>query len=232
MSAVTDRIETEIEIGTGRHVRVIRLRPPGERACFVFAHGAGAGMRHVFMETLSAALAARSIGTFRYEFLYMSAGRKSPDPQPLLLDTVQAAVDAARATCEAKTPLFAGGKSMGGRMTTLAASEGRLDVRGIVLVGFPLHPPGSKSDTRAEHLAKITVPMLFLQGTRDTFAEMSRMRAVHERLGKLSTLHVIETGDHSFHVLKSSGRTDAEVLEDLADTTANWMVAVGRAARA
>jgi len=197
------------------------------RALLVFAHGAGAGMRHAFMEGMVERLGAQGIATLRYQFPYWEQGKRRPDPQPILLETVRAAVAAAEA-CAPELPLFAGGKSMGGRMTTLAASEEPLDaVRGIVLFGFPLHRPGPPDRARAKHLSAVSVPMLFLQGTRDTLADLESMRAVCEGLGDKATLHVEEGADHSFHVLKRSGREDAEVLDHLARTTSRWMAELG-----
>lgn len=208
----------------GTSVSALVLKPPSPKACFAFAHGAGAGMRHAFMEALSERLAAHDVATLRYQFPYFERGERRPDRQPVLFATIRAAVEAARDVAEG-APLVAGGKSMGGRMTTLAASDLPLpDVRGIVLVGFPLHgmgkPPGAE---RAEHLAHVTVPMLFLQGTRDTLADLGLMRGVCDGLGRRATLHVVDGADHGFHVLKRSGRTDEEVLEDLALTIASWI---------
>ncbi len=181
-------------------------------------------MRHPFMGALSECLAKHSIGTLRYQFLYMENGSRRPDPQPVLLATVRAAAEAARRLAPG-TLLIAGGKSMGGRMTTLAAAETPIDgVRGIVLVGFPLHGMGQAPNTaRADHLMRVPVPTLFLQGTRDTLADLDLMRGVCERLGPRATLHVVDGGDHSFHVLKRSGRTDPEVLDELAETIASWV---------
>ena len=175
------------------------------------------------MESLAQRLARRAVATFRYQFPYLEHGSRRPDPQPVLLATVRAAVAAARAAC-GDLPLIAGGKSMGGRMTTLAAAEAPLEhVRGIALVGFPLHgvgrPPGIE---RAQHLERVSVPMLFLQGTRDTLADLDLMRGVCAGLGARALLHVVEGGDHSFHVPKRSGRTDAEALDELADQIAAW----------
>jgi predicted alpha/beta-hydrolase family hydrolase len=174
------------------------------------------------MEALAGELATVGIGTLRYQFPYMEERRRVPDSPGVLLATVAAAVRTARQEAP-DVELLAGGKSMGGRMTSQAAAEGLLEgVRGLVFFGFPLHPPGKAGTKRAEHLANVRVPMLFLQGTRDTFADMKLLRGVCARLGSLATLHVVETADHSFHVLKSAGRTDAEVLRELAATTEEW----------
>jgi uncharacterized protein len=203
-------------------VSALLLRPDGARWMMVMGHGAGAGMRHRFMEDAVAALASRGIGTFRYQFPYVEQGSRRIDPQPILLSTVRAAVAAARdASCD--LPLLAGGKSMGGRMTSLAASkEPLMGVKGIVFFGFPLHPAGAPATERGEHLAAVPNPMLFLQGTRDKLADLDLLRPVVERLGVRATLHVVEGADHGFDVLKRSGRTPADVLEDLAATVESW----------
>jgi hypothetical protein len=216
---------TELRFEASRsagEVSGLLLRPPGARGLLALGHGAGAGMRHPFMSAFAGALAARGVATFRYQFAYMERGLGRPDAQPVLLATVRAAVAAARAAA-GDLPLLAGGKSMGGRMTSLAAAEAPLDgVRGIVFVGFPLHPAGAPGTSRAEHLACVTVPMLFLQGTRDALAGLDLLAPVVDGLGPRATMHVIEGADHSFAVLKRSGRTNGEVLEELADTTAQW----------
>ena len=203
-------------------VSALLVRPAKPRWLLVLAHGAGAGMTHAFLEALVGELSAAGIATFRYQFPYMEQRRRAPDRPPVLTATVTAAVRAAQEAAPGLL-LIAGGKSMGGRMTSTAASQSPLDqVRGLVFFGFPLHPPGQPSIKRADHLAKVSVPMLFLQGTRDTFAGLDLLRPVCAKLGSLATLHVIESADHSFHVLKSSGKTDAEVLHELAQTTATW----------
>lgn len=205
-----------------QQVSALLLVPARMQRLLVLGHGAGAGMHHPFMEALAAELASVRIGTLRYQFPYMEERRRVPDAPGLLLATVAAAVRTAREAAP-DTELLAGGKSMGGRMTSQAAAEGLLEgVRGLIFFGFPLHPPGKAGTKRAEHLAKVRVPMLFLQGTRDTFAEMKLLRPVCARLENLATLHVIDGADHSFHMLKSSGRTDPEVLRELAETTAAW----------
>jgi predicted alpha/beta-hydrolase family hydrolase len=203
-------------------VSAILVRPETARWLYVFGHGAGAGMRHRFMENASAALAARGIATFRYQFPYVEARSRRVDPQPILLATVRAAVQTAREVAP-DLPLIAGGKSMGGRMTSLAASKEELPgVKGIAFVGFPLHPAGSPGTSRAEHLDQVSVPMLFLQGTRDKLAELPLLRPVIERLGERATLHVVEEADHGFDVLKRSGRTQAEVMDELTRTMEGW----------
>ena len=203
-------------------VSALLMRPEDARWLYVFGHGAGAGMRHRFMEEAAASLAAQGIATFRYQFPYVEQGSRRIDPQPILLATVRSAVAAAHAAAP-DLPLLAGGKSMGGRMTSLAASKEPLDgVRGLVFFGFPLHPAGDPGTDRAAHLTAVRNPMLFLQGTRDKLADLDRLRPVLEGLSDRATLHVVEGADHGFDVLKRSGRTAAEVLEELVRTVASW----------
>jgi predicted alpha/beta-hydrolase family hydrolase len=188
----------------------------------VLAHGAGAGMEHRFMEALAAGLADRGMASFRYQFPYTERGGKRPDPAPILEATVRSAVDAAAGLAKG-LPLFAGGKSMGGRMTSqTAAKEPLPDVRGIVFFGFPLHAPGKPGSERAEHLNAVGVPMLFLQGTRDSLAGLDLLEPAVRKLGSRATLHVVDGADHSFHVPARSGRTDTEALDELVRTTAEW----------
>lgn len=197
--------------------------PDSAQACFVFAHGAGAGMKHPFMAAMARGLFDRGIATLRFQFPYMEQGTKRPDPPKIAQATVRAAVREAAQRLP-NLPLFAGGKSYGGRMTTQAqAAEPLTNVRGMVLVGFPLHPAGKPSTERAAHLADVQLPMLFLQGTRDALADLDLMRDTTSKLGPGATLHVIEGGDHSFQVLVRSGRTNDEVREELLDTMAAWM---------
>ncbi|HEY8256935.1 MAG TPA: alpha/beta family hydrolase [Gemmatimonadales bacterium] len=196
------------------------VRPPDAWVLYVLAHGAGAGMHHRFLETIAAALAQRGVATLRYQFPYMEAGGGRPDPPGVLEASVRAAVDRAGAS---ELPLVAGGKSLGGRMTSSAAAASPLPgVRGLAFLGFPLHPPGQPGIKRADHLDRVGLPMLFLQGTRDTFARLDLLTPVCERLGALATLHLIEGGDHSFGVLKRSGRTPDDVMNELADTFVGW----------
>ncbi len=205
-------------------VSAILVRPTDARAALVLGHGAGAGMHHAFMEEISTLLAERGVATFRYQFPYMEQGRRSPSPRPVLLKTVRSAVATAAKQCGG-LPLFAGGKSMGGRMTSLAASEEPLPgVRGIVFLGFPLHGMGKPPSTeRSEHLARVGAPMLFVQGTRDNLADLDLLRPVIAGLGDRATLHVVEGGDHSFKVLKRSGRTNDAVMVEVADAVAGWV---------
>ena len=203
-------------------VSAILVRPPNVWLLYVLAHGAGAGMRHRFLESISETLAGRGIATLRYQFPYLEAGRKRPDYPPVLQATVRAAVVKA-AELEPELPLIAGGKSLGGRMTSGAASETPLaGVRGLVFLGFPLHPPGQPGTSRADHLDRVDVPMLFLQGSRDDFARVDLITDVCEGLEPNATLHVVDGGDHSFGVLKRSGRTPSEVMGELVDTAVEW----------
>jgi predicted alpha/beta-hydrolase family hydrolase len=198
------------------------VRPDGARALLVLAHGAGAGMRHAFLESFAQSLAAGGVATFRYQFPYTEKSGRRPDPPAVLEATVRSAVEAA-ARAAPGLPLFAGGKSMGGRMTSRAASEGALPgVRGLVFAGFPLHAAGQPGVARADHLDAVPLPMLFLQGTRDHLADLASIRAVAARLGERASLHVVEGADHSFHVPKSSGRTDAAVLDELGREVVAW----------
>lgn len=203
-------------------VSAIFDRPEHARWLYVFGHGAGAGMRHGFMERASAALGAEGIATFRYQFPYVEKRLRRPDPQPILLSTVRAAVAEAHAAAS-DLPLLAGGKSMGGRMTSLACAAEPLEgVRGLVFFGFPLHPPGKPGTGRSEHLDRVRAPMLFLQGTRDKLADLDLLGPLVERLGESATLHVVEDADHSFAVPKRSGRDLDDVLFELARTVSGW----------
>ena len=202
------------------------LRPEGARLLYVLAHGAGAGMRHPFLEVIAQRLAERGIATLRYQFPYMEQRGRRPDPPAVAAATVRAAVIEATRVAPG-LPLVAGGKSFGGRMTSTAQAEQPLPgVRGLVFLGFPLHAPGRPSDKRAEHLAQVRIPMLFLQGDRDEFAELKLLRPVVKQLGERAALHLVEGGDHSFHVLKRSGRTDAEVMAELVDTIVAWTAGI------
>jgi predicted alpha/beta-hydrolase family hydrolase len=213
---------------TSQHgqVSALLLRPPKASALLVLAHGAGTDMRHRSMESLSADLAEEGIATLRYNFPYKERGHGGPDPKPVLTATVRAAVKTA-AQADGDLPLFAGGRSMGGRMTSLAASQAPLaGVRGLVFFAFPLHPAGKPSTERADHLLNVDLPMLFLQGPRDALATPELLSPVIKKLGPRATLHELDGADHSFKVLKSSGRTDAEVLNEAVQTTAGWIQAL------
>jgi predicted alpha/beta-hydrolase family hydrolase len=211
-----------IEVKPNVRVSALLQMPAQARACFVFGHGAGAGMNHAFMNDLSTALSARNIGTLRYQFPYMENGSHRPDPPALCHATIRAAVEAAKQQAPG-VALIAGGKSFGGRMTSQAqATKPLADVKGLLFVGFPLHPAKKPADERGTHLADVKIPMLFLQGTRDELADLTLLEPLVERLGTLATLQKIDGADHSFHVLARSGRNDRDVLEELADTIARW----------
>ena len=220
-----------MDIGVGETTRVsgILISPPASKACFVVAHGAGAGMLHPFMVKLATDLAARQVATLRYQFPYMEKGSRRPDPPALCHATVRAAVAAAHALVPA-LPLIAGGKSFGGRMTSQAQAAIPLpQVRGLAFLGFPLHPPKEPSDTRAEHLSKVKVPMLFLQGARDEFAQASLLNPLITRLGTLATLCELPDADHSFHVPARSTFTGSQINDRMLDALTSWIDAVSRA---
>ncbi len=203
-------------------VSALLLRPSGAWLLYVLAHGAGAGMRHAFMNDIAEALAEQGIATLRYQFPYVETGGGRPDSPAVAEATVRAAVAAARSAAP-DLPLVAGGKSYGGRMTSNAMAHAPLDgVRGIVFLGFPLHPPKRPGVSRAEHLGRVEVPMLFLQGTRDELATLDLLTPLVADLGSRATLHIVEGADHGFAVLKRSGRSHADVLAELAGTTAEW----------
>ncbi|HJU62467.1 MAG TPA: alpha/beta family hydrolase [Candidatus Binatia bacterium] len=204
------------------NVSGLLLRPQSPEALLVLAHGAGAGMRHRFMEETAQKLADHAIATLRYQFAYMEKGSKGPDSEAILTATVRGAVAAAKERADG-LPLFAGGKSMGGRMTSLAAAKEPLEgVRGLVYFGFPLHAAGKPSAGRADHLFEIKLPTLFLQGSRDALADLKLLKPLCARLGEQAELCVIDGGDHSFHQLKSSGRSDDQALDDTAQKVAAW----------
>ncbi|MGC1560942.1 MAG: alpha/beta family hydrolase [Bradyrhizobium sp.] len=214
-----------IETGKAGAVSALLLRPDAARACFVFAHGAGAGMTHSFMEAFAAGLCRHSIASLRFQFPYMEKGSKRPDPPAIAQAAVRAAVAEARRHCP-DLPLIAGGKSFGGRMTSQAQAAAPLEgVRGLAFLGFPLHPSGKPSSDRAAHLADVHIPMLFLQGTRDSLAETGLIEPVVKNLS-LATLHLVDGADHSFHVLARSGRKDSEVLGEILDVFASWAGAI------
>jgi predicted alpha/beta-hydrolase family hydrolase len=211
----------------GGSVSGVLLVPEAAGACYVMAHGAGAGMRHPFLDATAQALAARDIATLRYQFPYMEQRRGRPDTPAVAMATVRAAIGVAGTELPG-TPLFAGGKSFGGRMTSeLASREALPGVLGLAFLGFPLHAPKKPDVKRSTHLYQVPIPMLFLQGTRDDLAELGRMRSICADLGPRATLHEVEGADHSFHVLKRSGRSDGQVLDELCDTMRQWMSQVG-----
>jgi hypothetical protein len=204
-------------------VSALLLRPADARALLVLGHGASTNMRHAFLDGFSHALAGAGIATFRYQFPYMEKGGGGRDSRAVLLATVRAAV-AAGAAAAPDLPLFAGGHSMSGRMTSNAAAEAPLPgVQGIIFVAFPLHPAGQPGTERADHLDDVTIPMLFLSGTRDELADLTLLCPVCERLGDRGTLHLVETADHGFKVLKKSRASEEPVLEELARVAAEWM---------
>lgn len=212
-----------IDIESGEHVSGLLQVPEDAIACYVLAHGAGAGMTHAFMAAVADGLAARSVATLRYQFPYMERGSRRPDTPKLAQSTVRAAVaEAARRL--AGMPLIAGGKSFGGRMTSQAQSAAPLDgVRGLAFIGFPLHPAGKPSVERAAHLSLIDVPMLFLQGTRDELASLELLQSAVAGLTAPTTLQLFADADHSFHVPARTGRKDAQVMAELLDVLALWI---------
>jgi len=217
----------KVQIAVEKDLSVSGLldRPRDARACLVLAHGAGAGMAHPFLAALAAGLAERHVATLRYNFPYMERRSPRPDSPKVATAAVRAAVTEA-ARLMPKLPLFAGGKSFGGRMASQAEADSPLGVKGLVFVGFPLHPPGKRSDERAAHLDRIAVPMLFLQGTNDAFAELDLLRPVTARLAPRATLTLFEAADHSFHVAAKSGKRDADIRRELIDAAATWMLAL------
>ena len=221
MAATSQSLKIAVP-GAGEVSALLDL-PAEPLACYVFAHGAGAGMVHAFMAAVAEGFVQRGIAVLRFQFPYMEQGSKRTDAPPLAQAAVRAAVQAATARLPG-LPLFAGGKSFGGRMTSQAqATEPLPGVRGLVFVGFPLHPAGKPSTQRADHLAGVEVPMLFLQGTRDALAELDLVRQVTTGLRERTTLHVVDGADHAFHVLARSGRNDAQVREEILDAAVAWM---------
>jgi predicted alpha/beta-hydrolase family hydrolase len=216
----------EIAVGKAASVSALLIRPAQARACFVFAHGAGAGMTHPFMETVATGLGVRSIATLRYQFPYMEKAGRRPDPPAIAHAAVRAAVAEAGRCCPGLI-LVAGGKSFGGRMTSQAQALLPLaGVRGLAFLGFPLHPAGKPSSDRAKHLADVHIPMLFVQGTRDNLADVKLLEPVVDSLGPSASLHWVAEADHSFHVLARSGRNDREVMSEILDALASWIGAI------
>jgi uncharacterized protein len=220
-SSTTERVG--IAVSEGLCVSGLLQAPARARACYVLAHGSGAGMEHPFMAMVAAKLARRGIATLRYQFPYMERGAKRPDPPQLTHATVRAAVVEAQRLVP-DLPLFAGGKSFGGRMTSQAQAAAPLSgVRGLIFLGFPLHPAGRPSQDRAKHLFDVHIPLLFLQGSRDALAALDELRPVCKALGARATLKVFADADHSFHVPARSGRNDAQVRSEMLDALANWI---------
>jgi len=218
------RRDITIDIPGRTAVSGLWLAPAKPRACLVLAHGAGAGMTHAAMEAIAKGLHERGIAALRFQFPYMERGSKRVDSPAVAHAAVRSAVLAARKHAP-KLPLFAGGKSFGGRMTSQTQAEAPLEgVRGLVFFGFPLHPAGEPSTERAAHLKNIAIPMLFLQGTNDALADVARMRRTVASLGRRATLKLIAEADHSFHVPKRSGRSNDEAIGEVLDFTAGWML--------
>jgi len=214
-----------IDLGQIGQVSALLVRPQAARACYVLAHGAGAGMAHRFMEEVATGLADRGMATLRYQFPYMEKGSKRPDAPAVAHAAVRAAVAEAERRC-ADLPLLAGGKSFGGRMTSQAQAIKPLPgVRGLVFLGFPLHPAGKPATDRATHLSDVLIPMLFVQGTQDKLAKPALIGPVVSALGS-ATLHQVEAADHAFHVPARSGRTDREVMIEILDAVAAWVRAI------
>jgi predicted alpha/beta-hydrolase family hydrolase len=215
-------VEVGILVGE-ESVSGLWLRPADARALYLLAHGAGAGMTHKSLAAAAEGLAARGIATLRYQFLYMEKGAKRPDPPRLAQAAVRAA--AARAAQLAPDlPLFAGGRSFGGRMTSQAQAEAPLPgVRGLAFLGFPLHPAGKPGIERAEHLARVRIPMLFVSGSRDALAELDLLRGVVADLGERATLHLVDHADHGFRVAARSGRTSADAEAEALDALSSWV---------
>ena len=212
-----------ITVDNTHRVSGLLQAPPEARACYVMAHGAGAGMAHPFMAAMANGLAERGIATLRYQFPYMEQGSKRPDTPKLAQATVRAAVaEASRLLPE--LALFAGGKSFGGRMTSQAQAASPLSgVRGLVFLGFPLHPPGRPSDERGAHLLAVQIPMLFMQGTRDQLADLQLLQTLVGQLGARATLKLFQDADHSFHVPARTGRKDSEIMAEMSDALADWI---------
>jgi predicted alpha/beta-hydrolase family hydrolase len=218
----------KIDAGTTGRVSGLIMTPAEPQACYVFAHGAGAGMAHPFMEQVAQGLAERGVATLRYQFAYMEHGSKRPDPPGVAHAVVRAAV-AHAAQLVPGVPMFAGGKSFGGRMTSQAeALSPMANMRGLVFFGFPLHPAGKPSDERGKHLFDVAIPMLFLQGTRDKLAEERLIKPLVKKLGDRATLELLPDADHSFHVPARSGRTDKEILSVALDAFSAWRAAIDR----
>src|SRR3984893_16161152 len=215
----------KLKVDSANDVSALLLRPLAARACFVFAHGAGAGMTHPFMEQVATGLCERDIATLRYQFPYMEKASKRPDPPPIAHAAVRAAAAEAVRRCP-ELVLVAGGKSFGGRMTSQAQAIAPLaGVRALAFLGFPLHPADKPSETRAKHLGDVHIPMLFVQGTRDKLAQPQLLEGVMKRLGPSASLHQVAEADHSFHVLARSGRNDGDVMREIVAKLSDWIAA-------
>ncbi len=224
MSVISPQ-QLKLKVDGANDVSALLLRPLAERACFIFAHGAGAGMTHPFMEQVASGLCDRGIATLRYQFPYMEKAGKRPDAPAIAHAAVRAAA-AEAARCCLGLALVAGGKSFGGRMTSQAQAIAPLaGVRGLAFLGFPLHPAGKPSDARAKHLSDVHAPMLFVQGTRDKLAELQLIEPVVKRLGTSASLHLVQEADHSFHVPARSGRNDRDAMREVLDALSAWISA-------
>lgn len=220
---MTEALKLSISVGDGQ-VSALLLRPPDARALYLFAHGAAVGMTHRHMESNAQGLAARGIATLRYQFPYMEKGSHRPDPPRIAHAAVRAAA-ARAAELAPDLPLYAGGRSFGGRMTSQAqALSPQPGVRGLAFLGFPLHPAGKPGTERADHLARVQIPMLFVSGERDALAELDLLRSMVASLGERATLHVVAHADHGFQVAAKSGRTIAEAEAEALDAVAEWML--------
>ena len=212
-----------INVDEGVHVSGLLESPSGARACFVLAHGAGAGMAHPFMAAIATGLEERGIATLRYQFPYMEKGGRRPDPPRLAHATVRAAVEEAIRLMP-DIPLIAGGKSFGGRMTSQAqAAEPLRGIQGLAFLGFPLHPAGRPAQDRGKHLFEVQIPMLFLQGTRDALAMLDQLEPICKALGKVATLKLFQDADHSFHVPARTGKKDPQIRGEMLDALAQWI---------
>jgi uncharacterized protein len=219
-------VSATITVDAEHRVSALFLAPPAARACYVFAHGAGAGMNHALMEAISAELASVGIATLRYQFPYMEGGSRRPDPPALCHATVRAAVAEAAKLAE-ELPLLAGGRSFGGRMTSQAQAKSPLPgVVGLVFMAFPLHSAGKPADARAEHLAEVKIPLLFVQGDRDELADLALLKKLIARLESRATLKLLKDADHSFHVPARSGRKDADVLKEVGESVSQFTTSV------
>ena len=222
MSVVSPQ-KLKVKADSANDVSALLLRPLTARACFIFAHGAGAGMTHPFMEQVASGLCERGIATLRYQFPYMEKASKRPDAPAIAHAAVRAAAEEAARCCPGLA-LVAGGKSFGGRMTSQAQAGAPLaGVRGLAFLGFPLHPAGKPSDARAKHLSDVRVPVLFVQGTRDKLAELPLIEPIVRRLGTSASLHLVQEADHSFHVLARSGRNDRDAMSEVVGTLSDWI---------